>query len=56
MRTGHRAPICSLAVSSAYAVAVSGDEDSALLLSEIFHTPTVPLVGTDTREVSLSLQ
>lgn len=32
MRTGHRAPICSLAVSSAYAVAVSGDEAGRAML------------------------
>lgn len=32
MRTGHRAPICSLAVSSAYAIAVSGDEAGRAML------------------------
>lgn len=32
MRTGHRSPICSLAVSSAYAIAVSGDEAGRAML------------------------
>lgn len=32
MRTGHRSSICSLAVSSAYAIAVSGDEAGRAML------------------------
>ena len=32
MRTGHRSPICSLAVSSAYAIAVSGDQAGRAML------------------------
>lgn len=52
MRTGHRSPICSLAVSSAYAIAVSGDEAGRAMLWDMnrYHvSDSVGLASTQVR-------